>query len=128
MPCRILLVSANRCSAPDPVFPLGLAHLSAALRRAGHECVWLDTLIDAERLREALRAGRPDYVGISLRNIDDVLLRKQETFFNGLAGLTDLIRRECRCPIILGGSGFSIFPAQLFEFAGVDFGIAGEGE
>lgn len=128
MPCRILLVSANRCSAPDPVFPLGLAHLSAALRRAGHECVWLDTLIDVERLRETLRAGRPDYVGISLRNIDDVLLRKQETFFNGLAGLTDLIRRECRCPILLGGSGFSIFPAQLFELAGVDFGIAGEGE
>jgi hypothetical protein len=36
MPSRILLISVNRCTAPDPVFPLGLAHINAALRRAGH--------------------------------------------------------------------------------------------
>jgi radical SAM superfamily enzyme YgiQ (UPF0313 family) len=30
--------------------------------------------------------------------------------------------------VILGGSGFSIFPGRLLEIAGADFGIAGEGE
>ena len=128
MSCRILLLSANRCSAPDPVFPLGLAHLSAALRQAGHECSWFDSLADAPRLPEALRAQRPDYVAISLRNIDDVLIRKQETFFNELAALTETVRRDSGCPVILGGSGFSIFPNTLLELAGADFGIAGEGE
>ncbi len=128
MPCRILLLSANRCSAPDPVFPLGLAHLSAALRQAGHECSWFDSLADAPRLPEILRASRPDYVGISLRNIDDVLIRKQETYFNELSTLTGTVRREAGCPVILGGSGFSIFPEALLELAGADFGIAGEGE
>jgi radical SAM superfamily enzyme YgiQ (UPF0313 family) len=128
MPCRILLLSANRCSAPDPVFPLGLSHLSAALRRARHECVWLDSLADAPQFLEVLRANRPDYVGISLRNIDDVLIRKQETFFNELASLTEVVRRELDCPVFLGGSGFSIFPGPLLEMAGADFGIAGEGE
>ena len=54
MASRILLISANRCTAPDPVFPLGLAHLSAALRRAGHEVAWLDVLIGLERLGEVL--------------------------------------------------------------------------
>lgn len=113
---------------PDPVFPLGLAHLNAALREAGHEIVWLDMLADAGRFPEALRQFRPGLVGISLRNIDDVLIRKQETFFEHLASLSAVIRRELNCPIVLGGSGFSIFPKRLVELAGADFGIAGEGE
>jgi radical SAM superfamily enzyme YgiQ (UPF0313 family) len=128
MPSRLLLISANGCTTPDPVFPLGLAHLNAALRQAGHEIVWLDVLADIGRFAEALRQFRPGFVGISLRNIDDVLIRKQETFFNDLASLSGVIRRELNCPIILGGSGFSIFPERLLELAGADFGIAGEGE
>jgi radical SAM superfamily enzyme YgiQ (UPF0313 family) len=128
MPSRILLLSANRCSAPDQVFPLGLAHLSTALRQAGHECVWLDCLAHAPRFLEMLRASHADYVGISLRNIDDVLIRKQETYFDDLASLCGLVRRELGCRVILGGSGFSIVPRQLFELATADFGIVGEGE
>ena len=44
MASRILLISINRCVSPDPVVPLGLAHINAALRRAGHETRWLDRL------------------------------------------------------------------------------------
>lgn len=128
MPCRILLLNANRCAAPDPVFPLGLAHLSAALRAAGHECVWLDRLGDAARFDELLLNSRAEYVCISLRNIDDVLIRKKQTFFNELASLTAQIRQALNCPVVLGGSGFSIFPATLLTAAEADFGVAGEGE
>jgi radical SAM superfamily enzyme YgiQ (UPF0313 family) len=128
MPGRILLISANRCAVPDPVFPLGLAHLSASLRAAGHECVWLDALADAEEFAEKLKGSRADFVGISLRNIDDVLIRKQQTFFDDLATLGSAIRRELPCPIIVGGSGFSIFPRELLELSGADYGIVGEGE
>jgi radical SAM superfamily enzyme YgiQ (UPF0313 family) len=128
MSSRILLISANRCTAPDPVFPLGLAYLNAALRRAGHDCMWLDALSHRAELREQVRNFRPDYVGISLRNIDDVLIRKQETFFAELTPLIAELREATTSPIILGGSGFSIFPRQLFELSGADFGIVGEGE
>jgi radical SAM superfamily enzyme YgiQ (UPF0313 family) len=128
MPSRILLISANRCTVPDPVFPLGLAYLSAALRQAGHECAWFDCLTQDSRLEERLDAFRPDFVGISLRNIDDVLIRKQQTFFGELSSLREQIRRKSDCPIILGGSGFSLFPKQLLELSGADFGIVGEGE
>jgi len=128
MPSRILLVSANRCTTPDPVFPLGLTYLNAALRQAGHECYWLDSLAGTEDFRETLRNWRPDFVGISLRNIDDVLIRRRETFFEELTSLTAAVRLEKDCPIIVGGSGFSIFPERLLELTGADFGIAGEGE
>jgi radical SAM superfamily enzyme YgiQ (UPF0313 family) len=128
MPSRVLLISANRCTTPDPVFPLGLACLNAALRQAGHETAWLDGLASPQGLVETLRAWRPDFVGISLRNIDDVLIRQRETFFEEVGSLSEGIRRHGRVPIILGGSGFSIFPRELLDLTGADFGIAGEGE
>ena len=84
--------------------------------------------MDSGRLHQVLREWRPDFVGISVRNIDDVLIRKQETFFGELAELSAAIRAEASCPVILGGSGFSIFPKQLLELAQADFGIAGPGE
>jgi len=128
MTSRVLLISLNRCTTPDPVFPLGLAHLNAALRHAGHEIAWLDVLAGLDRLGEVLDAWRPDFIGISVRNIDDVLIRKRETFFDDLVSLGEELRRRTRCPIILGGSGFSIFPRQLLGLAGADYGICGEGE
>jgi radical SAM superfamily enzyme YgiQ (UPF0313 family) len=128
MPSRILLISANRCTTPDTVFPLGLAYLSAALRRAGHTRVWLDSFADARSLEETLQIDRPDFVGISIRNVDDVLIGRRETFFDDAVSWGERIRRKARCPIIVGGSGFSIFPKQLLELTGADFGICGEGE
>jgi radical SAM superfamily enzyme YgiQ (UPF0313 family) len=128
MPSRILLISANRCTSPDPVFPLGLAHLNAALRHTGHDCLCLDALNHTGGFREPVRNLRPDLIGISLRNIDDVLIRKQETFFAELNPLMAELRETTTSPLVLGGSGFSIFPRQLFELSGADFGIVGEGE
>jgi len=81
MSSRVLLISPNRCSVPDPVFPLGLAHLGAALRRAGHQVRWHDALVESERLETLLAEFQPNLVGISLRNVDNVLLRTQEVYF-----------------------------------------------
>ena len=128
MPSRILLISANRCTTPDAVFPLGLAHLNAALRKAGHGSLWLDSLAGTARLEEALENYQPDFVGVSLRNVDDVLIRQRETFFDDAVTLGERIRQRTRAPIIAGGSGFSIFPQQLLELTGADFGVCGEGE
>src|SRR5208283_3070131 len=103
MPSRILLISVNRCTAPDPVFPLGLAHINAALRHASHETRWLDRLSNADRLVEMLKEFQPDLVGISLRNIDDVLIRKRENFYDELAPFTATIRQHSQAPVVLGG-------------------------
>lgn len=125
---KILLVSANRCITPEPVFPLGLAHLSAALQKAGHDVDWLDSLVEADRFEDLLLQSRADLVGISVRNIDDVVIRRQETFVGDLAALVETIHQKLACPVVLGGSGFSILPRELLELTGADFGIVGEGE
>lgn len=125
---KVLLISANRCTKPDPVFPLGLASIHSALRQAGHQTEWIDLLVNEERLEKLLDSSWPDYIGISLRNIDDVLIRKKETYFGGLASLIANIRIKTKAPIILGGSGFSIFPRDLFELTDADFGVCGAGE
>lgn len=125
---RVLLISTNRCTAPDPVFPLGLAYLSAALEAAGHEARWYDLQVDAEPLDAVLSDFRPDLVGVSVRNIDDVLIRRQETYFDCLPEICSLVRRVAGCPVVLGGSGFSVFPRELLAMSGADYGICGAGE
>jgi radical SAM superfamily enzyme YgiQ (UPF0313 family) len=128
MASKVLLISANRCTHPDPVFPLGLAHLNAALREAGHTTRWADCLAGAEPIDKALTEFQPDFVGISVRNIDDVLIGQRETYFESVPALIATIRQKTGCPVILGGSGFSIFPGPLLALAGADYGICGEGE
>jgi radical SAM superfamily enzyme YgiQ (UPF0313 family) len=125
---RIVLVSLNRYTSPDPVFPLGLSHLHAALRQAGYETRWVDCQAEAQPLAEAIHAGDPDYICISLRNIDDILIGTRETFFPELVALCHDLRHRTRAPIILGGSGFSIYPGALLKNTGADYGVCGEGE
>jgi len=128
MPSRVLLISTNRCDFPYPVFPLGLSMVDTALRAAGHQTRWLDCQPGTETLDQVLAAFRPDVIGLSLRNIDDVVFKRKETYFGALIELCRAARGKTSCPIVLGGSGFSIFPKRLLELSGADFGIQGEGE
>ena len=128
MASRILLISTNRCKTPDAVFPLGLSHVNAALRRAGHDTRWIDCNMDSRPLAGALAEYRPDFVGVSIRNIDDVSIRKREIFYGGLDRIPATVREVNPCPVILGGSGYSVFPKQLLQLIGADYGIQGEAE
>jgi radical SAM superfamily enzyme YgiQ (UPF0313 family) len=124
----VLLISANRCTIPEPVFPLGLACLNGALRAAGFQTLWYDPQAGAGSLEELVAVRRPDFVAISLRNIDDVLIRKQETYFGDVATLRARLRPHTAAPVVVGGSGFSLFPEQLLALTEADFGICGPGE
>ena len=128
MASRILLLSINRYEFPYAVYPLGVAYVAAAARGAGHEVRIHDFQCHREPLGNVIREFAPDVVGISLRNIDDALVQRRETFFEELRGLTAELRQHTAARLVLGGSGYSIFPAQLLALAGADFGIQGEGE
>jgi radical SAM superfamily enzyme YgiQ (UPF0313 family) len=125
---RVLLISSNRCDEPYPVFPLGLAHVASALRRVGHVTRWLDSNVATVPVEHLLVKFRPDIIGISMRNVDDVQPLKQQTYFNTDVELCRNLRRCCACPVVVGGTAFSIFPERLLALTGADFGIHGAGE
>jgi radical SAM superfamily enzyme YgiQ (UPF0313 family) len=125
---RVLLISVNQYDFPNPVFPLGLAHVDAALRRAGHETRVVDLNLNPPPLATIAAEFKPDLIGLSLRNIDDTLIRNRQTFFEVITNLCQEVRRGTSAPVVLGGSGFSIFPERLLVLSGADFGIHGEGE
>lgn len=102
MRSKVLLISPNRCTVPEAVFPLGLAHIQEALQEAGHETRLLDSLADLQSLEDVLREFQPDYIGVSLRNIYNVLIRKQETFFESLNTICETVRRVHPRPIVIG--------------------------
>lgn len=128
MASRVLLISPNVYEFPYAVYPLGTAYVAAAARRAGHVVRLLDCQFHRGPLAEEVRAFAPEVIGLSLRNIDDALIQRRETFFPELRERVAELRR-CSCaPVVLGGSGFSIFPELLLDYSGADYGIQGEGE
>ncbi|HNY03874.1 MAG TPA: lipid biosynthesis B12-binding/radical SAM protein [Bacteroidales bacterium] len=128
---RLLFVSANRYANPYPVYPLGISYLVTYLRQrlTHYEFRVYDFNLDApDAFLQCLEEFRPDYIGLSLRNVDDVNFYSQESFISGYRSIVDLVRQHTRVPLIIGGSAFSIYPKELFSLFTPDFGIHGEGE
>jgi lipid biosynthesis B12-binding/radical SAM protein len=130
---RIFLVSSNTIVDPYPVYPVGMAIIGSALTRAGHEVRQFDFLAEAQSdagLRKAIHDFGPDYVGISIRNIDaaDHCLIGDDWYLSTDLSLIRIIRETTPAPVILGGSGFSVMPEEILNYLGGDYGITGEGE
>ena len=128
---KLLFVSANRYANPYPVYPLGISYLSTYLsqRLPDYEIRIFDfNLNTPESFKEYLQEFQPDYVGLSLRNIDDVNFYSQESFINGYKMIVDIVRETINVTLIIGGSAFSIYPRELFSLFNPDYGIHGEGE
>jgi len=124
----IALINVNTCANPYPVFPLGLAHLAATLNAAGYHAQILDVAVEGGDLENKLRLCAPDAVGLSLRNIDDLQFENTALFTPALSAIMRRVRTVTQAPVILGGSGYSLFPGRLLEITGADFGITGEAE
>ena len=128
---RVLLVSANREHIPDPIFPLGLAYVAAATRQAGHDVAAADLCFGRrplETLRRTIRTFRPDAVGLSLRNVDNAAWPRTTDYLDWHRQVVATVRRSSDAVVILGGSGFSILPAEYLQALGGDWGIRGEAQ
>lgn len=126
---KVLLISANTTKIPYPVSPLGLDYVLAAVS-IHHEVKITDMVEhrDLESLGELVRNFSPDLIGISFRNIDNLDTLEPAGFIEHYRQLTGAVRFTSQAPIVLGGSGFTIFPQELLNALGADFGIVGEGE
>ena len=128
---KVLLIGANVASSPYYVYPLGLSMVATALRKAGHVVNQFDFLrngMSLEALDNELRSFEPDFIGISMRNIDNVNLMNEQRYIDAVKDIVKNIRNVTKSPVVLGGSAFSIMPEIILSEVGADFGIIGEGE
>lgn len=128
---RVLLVSTNITTDPYPVYPLGMAIIAAALTAAGHEIRQFDFLASGEAealLAAEVAAFAPDYVCVSIRNLDNCDSLSVTGYPEISRRLVEVVREGSRAPVIVGGPAFSIMPEELLAYTGADYGIIGEGE
>jgi len=126
---RVLLVNTNIEKLPYPIPPLGLNLLASVLESRYDVKVYDGMFDEGKTLPELVGVFQPDYIGFSIRNIDDVVADK--TIFYPDRIMDDFIRpvrKISRVPVIVGGSGFSVFPYEMMAMTEADYGVIGEGE
>jgi len=130
--CRkILLLSANQLRDPYPIYPLGISYLATYLRKhlpLTEVLTWDINLQSTEILETLLDEKQPDYIGVSIRNIDGANSLNQTNFIPDYERIIALIKKYSQAPLILGGAGFSLYAELLFRRFRADYAIKGEGE
>lgn len=128
---NILLVSANVYKVPYPVYPLSISYLQTYLKANLKDFAIdvfdfnLKTLNEFEVL---IKSKHYSYIGISLRNVDDVNFYSKDNFVGWYQSIIETIRKNITTKIILGGPCVSIFPELIFDKLKPDFAVKGEGE
>lgn len=128
---RVLLISANVTISPYPLYPLGVSMVAAALVKAGHTVQQSDFLqqnSSLDAIGSVVELFKPDLVGISIRNIDNVNLLNEKYYIQNVRNIVDTIRKITDAKVLLGGAGFSLIPELILQETGADYGIIGEGE
>jgi radical SAM superfamily enzyme YgiQ (UPF0313 family) len=130
---RVLLVYSNQTRDLILPAPIGLSYVASATRHAGHDVRFLDLLTARDpqtALRAALQDFQPQVVGISVRNIDNVIHQRLRTHLDELAQFIAVIRAASgkRVPIVLGGPAISVLGSRAFQHVDADYAVRGEGE
>jgi radical SAM superfamily enzyme YgiQ (UPF0313 family) len=106
--------------------------VASALQKAGHDICQFDFLANnksLEVLQKEIGRFEPDFIGISLRNIDNVDSTAEDGWYlNHVKNIVQSIKDYVTVPVILGGPAFSILPTEILKYTGADFGVCGEGE
>lgn len=129
---RVLVIAANQERMPDPIPPIGAAYIAAAVRRHGHVTRIFDACFSkdyAAELASAIDEFRPEVIGLSIRNVDNVAFPNVTCYLDRYRRIVDVCRAEAPdATLFIGGSAFSLFPEEFVEKLDVDYGIVGEGE
>ena len=134
---RVLLVYSNQSRELEPAAPVGLSYVATATRAAGHEVRLLDLAFAYDLLQDLAReisAFKPEVVGLSIRNIDNVIAQRFDTPLDSLVEQIAVIRAHARtlqgAPVrlVLGGPAISILAEASLTVFDADYAIVGEGE
>jgi len=126
---KVLLINSNIEILPYPVAPLGISLVAASIHDKYNVKVFDSAFSSTSTLLSFIREFDPDYIGVGLRNIDNVTMRKCKWYLDEIKNtIINPVKDNFNVPLIIGGSGFSIAPEQIFEYFNVDYGIVGEAE
>ena len=127
---RVAFVSGNRELLPDAAIPIGILSVLTNVPER-HERTFIDLCFVDEPFEAAARQVRdfgPEVVALGMRNIQNADYSGTSYTLDYYAELIDTIRSVTQAPIVIGGSGFSVMPAELMERLRPDYGISGEAE
>ena len=132
---RILLIATNRhqrLMSRMNAFPapIGLAYIAGYLDSERHDVKILDLMFSEDYLDETERVVlefKPDLIGISLRNLDNVSYIDPQWALPGTREVIAKVRSITEVPIVCGGPGFSLLPEACFDYLEPDLGVAGDG-
>ena len=125
----LTLINTNRMV--PAIGPIGLDYVAGSIKQAGLDVEVLDLCFEndpAEAMKGYFRERSPELVGVSFRNADDCFWPSADWFVPGLKDTVETIRSMTEAPVVIGGVGYSIFPEQILEHTGADFGVCGDGE
>ena len=126
---KVILINSNNEHVPYPVPPIGLMMIYSSIKNKYNTKIIDGMFISPLKILKEIKNFNPDYIGISIRNIDNIQLIDSICYYDHIKNnLIDPIKEFSLSPIILGGSGFSIFAEKLMKNLNVDFGVVGEGE
>jgi radical SAM superfamily enzyme YgiQ (UPF0313 family) len=128
---RVLLIYSNSSTELLPAPPIGLSYIATATAQAGYEVKFLDMLMDPHgmaNLYKILNRYQPHVIGISVRNIDNLVHQRSESHIEQLNQQIALIRKHSDARIVLGGPAISIIGSDVLNKLDADFAILGEGE
>lgn len=127
---KVLLIQSYMGGNEPAVFPVGLACVKSSLN--GHDVRVFDTNVSSDpfmELQEIICEFGPEIIGVSLRNIDSTNKRTVVFYYAYLAQVLDCVNSCSTAKIIIGGSGFSMFAAEIINLEPrIDFGVYLEGE
>ena len=126
---KVLLVNSNLETLPYPVAPLGISLLASTIKNRYNVKIFDATFNSEIDLLKLIEEFKPDFIGIGLRNIDNVTMRDSKWYLKEVKDkIVEPIKNKFHTPIIMGGSGFSIAPKEILEYFNIDYGVYGEGE
>ena len=128
---RVLLINSNLKDDILAAPPIGLCYVASATEAAGHQVRVLDLCFKPHLKRLLAReiAGfSPEVIGISLRNIDNCNMLYPVSYLPEVQQLIRLIRELSNAPLVLGGSGVSVMPEEVFSYLPADYLVVSDGE
>ena len=134
---RVLLVYSNQSRELVPAPPVGLSYVASATEAAGHQVKLLDLAFADDipgKIAQAIEAFAPEVVGLSIRNIDNVIHQRFDSPLQLLQAQIAVIREKARTadgqpvPLVLGGPAISILAEKVLPLCGADYAVVCEGE